>query len=303
MTDRSIVHITVDDGHRPSYRDLFARLLDLEPSTGPIRGRRFLRLVRARRVFFATVDDDYAGFLTVALLRSLLRKPTSGLFLRPLQCFRTERPIIYPMKRRVFRCLCRLPRLRLLSIIPHDIRPELREVTHYWIHDPQMWDLWVDGPPTLPDTDLSRRVEVARQGRKVMIFIGGAHLRKGFDGFAEKARAEANTTLFVSAGRVSPECAPHAERLRALGMIVEDRFVTDEEILSLYKVADLAWCRYSPDYDQASGVFGRALQTGVEPVVRSGSVLEKLLFETENDHGVRAKDWAKKSIDSLKSKI
>lgn len=59
-------------------------------------------------------------------------------------------------------------------------------------------------------------------------------------------------------------------------MLAEDRIVTDDEILRLYKVADLAWCCYAPDYDQASGVFGRALQTGVEPVVREGRVLSDI---------------------------
>lgn len=232
-------------------------------------------------MFFATIDDDYAGFIAVAILRAIQRKPTTGLFLRPLQCFRTERPIIYPMKRRAFRWLCKLPRLRLLSIIPHDIRPELAEVSNDWIHDPQMWDLWLDGPPILPDTDLSQQVDAARNGRKVMIFIGGANLRKGFDGFVARAEAEAANILFVSAGRISPDCAHLAAKLRKLGMIVEDRFVTDDEILSLYKVADYAWCCYAPDYDQASGVFGRALQTGVEPVVRKESVLADVVVSMQ----------------------
>ena len=40
--------------------------------------------------------------------------------------------------------------------------------------------------------------------------------------------------------------------------------------------ADLARCRYAPDLDQASGNFGRAIQTAVTQVVREGSVIEKL---------------------------
>jgi hypothetical protein len=271
-----VVHISIDSGHRASYRDLFARLLRMQPSTGRLRGRRFWQLVGAPHVLFATIDDDYAGFIGVAILRALRRRPTTGLFLRPMQCFRTERPIVYPMKRRVFRWLCRLPGLRLVSIIPHETRPELREVTHDWIEDPQMWDLWVDGPPALPDTDLSRRVEAARGGRRVAIFIGSANRSKDFAGFVEMAERDADSVLCVSAGRVAADCAALAARLRDLGMIVEDRFVSDDEILSLYKVADMAWCRYAPDYDQASGVFGRALQTGVEPLVRPGSVVDQM---------------------------
>lgn len=269
-----VIHITASDGHRPSYRDLFVKLLEGAPSTGPIRGRRFWHLVRADKVLFATIDDDYLGFIAVALLRAIQRKPTTGLFLRPLQCFRTERPIVYPMKRSVFRWLCKLPRLRLLSIIPHDTSPELAEVSNDWIYDPQMWDLWVEGPPVLPDTDLSRRVEAERQGRKVMIFIGAGNRIKGFPEFVAQAKEEPDKMLAIVAGRVNLEYKDLSDRLKQLGMIVEDRFVTDDEILSLYKIADLAWCRYAPDYDQASGIFGRALQTGVVPIVREGSLLD-----------------------------
>ena len=56
-------------------------------------------------------------------------------------------------------------------------------------------------------------------------------------------------------------------------MIVENPYLTDDEVLSLYGVADLAWSFY-PQRDQASGIFGRAVQAGVVPLVRSGSFLE-----------------------------
>lgn len=295
-----IVHISVSDGHHPSYRDLFSRLLAGEPSTGPIRGRRFWRLVRAHSVFFATVDADYAGFIAVALIRAALLKPTVGLFLRPLQCFRSERPIVYPVKRRIFRWLCQLPRMRLFSIIPHDIYPELREVSHDWIHDPQMWDLWLDGQPDLPETDLSRRVKVERGDRDVMIYIGAANGNKGFPELVETAKREVGKLLIVVAGRVQSEFHAIADDLRDIGMIVEDRYVSDDEILSLYRVANYAWCRYTPGYDQGSGVFGRAFQTGVSPLMRGGSFIEKLFFSRK---GASIKDMLKADIAKIRASV
>lgn len=270
----SLVHVSVEGGHRRAYADLCAGLFDLQPSVGPVLGRAFWRLVGAQRLLFATIDDDYAGFVAVALCRALTGRRTAALFLLPTQVFTDRRPILNRVKRRVFGWMLRLPGLRLVSIIPFDIRPELREVAHDWIHDPQLWDLWLAGPPVLPQTDLSRRVQAARAGRRVMVFLGRADRAKGFDQFAERAASEASETLFVSAGRVSPDCADAARRLAELGMIVEDRHVSDDELLSLYGVADLAWCQYTPVYDQASGIYGRAVQTGVTPVVRPGSFLQ-----------------------------
>jgi hypothetical protein len=36
------------------------------------------------------------------------------------------------------------------------------------------------------------------------------------------------------------------------------------------------WSCYAPDYDQASGIFGRAVQLGVPAIVRTSSYLAKL---------------------------
>lgn len=271
-----LVHISATDGHRASYRDLFVRLLNGEPSTGPIRNGRFWKLVHAQEVVFATIDDDYIGFSVVAVLRALQRKPTTGLFLRPLQCFRAERQIIYTMKRHVFRWLCKLPGLRLLSIIPHDIHPELAHVSHDWIYDPQMYDLWVEGPPNLPDTNLSQKVQRLRDNRKVVVYIGRKNRIKGFPEFVAEAHINRDTTLYVAAGLIDKEYVCDAKRLCDMGMIIENRLLTDDEVLSLYKVADFAWCKYAPDYDQASGVFGYALQCGVNPIIRQGSVISHM---------------------------
>lgn len=281
---RSLIHISNAGGHRPNYRDLFVRLLGGTPSTGPICGCRFWRLVRAPKLFLATIDDDYLGFFAVALLRAVQRKSTAGLFLRPLQCFRSERPIVYRMKRLAFRWVCKLPHLRLLSIIPHDIYPELAEVSHDWIYDPQMWDLWVDGPPILPDTDLSKYVEVQRQGREILIFVGRGSRIKGFPEFVEYVKNNTSRMICIVAGQVDSKNRKYIADLHEAGAIIQDRFVSDEEILSLYKIADYAWCRYAVDYDQASGIFGRALQAGVKPIVRAGSILDAQIIELGYDY-------------------
>jgi len=304
-----LVHISSTSGHHPSYQQLFVGLWRGAPSTGSIWSSRFWRLVAAPQVFFCTIDADYAGFIAVALLRALRRKQTAGLFLRPMQCFETRRPIMFPLKRRVFRWLCAVPGLTILSIIPHDIYPKLREVSHDWIYDPQMWDLWIDGPPVLPDTALSRRVAAERGARRVLIFIGTGNAIKGFADFAAHAAQNREELLSVVAGRVGPEYGAELAQLRSLGMIVEDRLVTDDEILSLYKVADLAWCRYAPDYDQASGVFGRALQTGVTPILRSGSLLDHIFakFSPQDDKAgpppATALAWRDRSLAELRKSL
>lgn len=278
--NKSIVHITINDGHRPSYRDLFALMHGYESSTGPILSRRMIRLVHAQHVIFATIDDDYLGFIIVAILRALLLKQTTGIFIRLLQCFRNERPIVYKLKRVVFSLLRLVPYLNIVSIIPHYLYPELADVSNDWIYDPQMWDLWVGRRNVLPITDLSRRVERLRRGRKVLIFVGVGNNAKGLDDLIQLACKEHENLLVVIAGRIEKNTAINFSSdlasLRSKHGIVEDRYVSDQEILSLYRVADFAWCYYTEQYDQASGVFGRAVQTQVMPIVREGSTMHAL---------------------------
>lgn len=64
--------------------------------------------------------------------------------------------------------------------------------------------------------------------------------------------------------------------MEALGGVVFDRMVSDEELLSLYGASDLVWSCYSPHYNQSSGIFGRAFQLGKPSLVRESSYLADL---------------------------
>ncbi len=59
------------------------------------------------------------------------------------------------------------------------------------------------------------------------------------------------------------------------GGLLIDRRLDDAELESLYVVSDVIWSCYAPEYDQASGIFGRALQLGVPVIVRRGSLLHR----------------------------
>ena len=276
-TTDPLVHANSDNGHRASYKNIFADLLGYKTSIGSMRGKNALRLISAKHLILATIDDDYFGFIFIALIRTILLRKTTGIFVRSLQCFRIDRPVVYTLKRWLFCLLRRLPALKLLSILPYEVRPELAKVTRDWIYDPQLWDLWINGQPMLlPHTSLSSRVASVSEGKSIVIFIGTASKLKGFHELAKIARFFSNRLLVVVAGQVDLECSEDARSLSELGMIIEDRYVSDDEILSLYAIADYAWCCYAESYDQASGVFGRAVQTGIVPIIRLGSVLEKL---------------------------
>ncbi|TIS63193.1 hypothetical protein [Mesorhizobium sp.] len=277
---RDYVHVSAPGGHRQFYQDLFAGLFDLEPAMGRIGPRLWLDLVRARHLLFATIDDDYAGFIAVALARSLIGRRTVGLFLRPSKCFESGR-LVYRLKRWAFRCLRHLPHLSLFTILPFKFDRRFAEVAHGWVHDPQMWDMH-DGAALIETSQLSRDVLTAAGGRAILCFLGSVRKSKGFEFLADIVSDHpdlAKDVFVVAVGRVDPACGDDCARLISAGGMVVDRFVSDDELLSLYKTCDFAWCCYEPDYDQASGIFGRSVQLGTRPIIRKGAYLEKYAQE------------------------
>ncbi len=274
LLNKRICHVFHPGAHRTPYKDLMMGIFDMEGMVGALRKRNLVDAVLARQMLFATIDGNYRDFLIVSWLRTLRGRSTVGLFvgstamLRSGDSSRRTKRLIQAL-----RLSAELSKVDIFTIIPHHICPELEAFRCDWIHDPQMWDLLVDEDTVaLPSTPLSDQVQQQRGERPVVIFVGKGSKTKGFPELVRFARAHQREVLIVTGGVVQEECAEAGAELKALGMIVENRYLTDDEVLSLYGVADFAWCYYS-GRDQASGIFGRAVQTGVVPLVKRGSFL------------------------------
>jgi hypothetical protein len=283
----SLVYVKATGGHRQSYLDTFSRLFGLAPVSGPIGPALLRRFVAADRLLFATLDENMLGFPAVAAMRSRLGRPTVGLFLRPQTCFQAGR-WYYPVKRRAFRLLRRLPGLTIATITPFDVAPHYAEVAHVGVADPQYWDLHGDdGPPRPGRTALSDDVVARAAGRRILCLVGGLSSVKGLSFLADALERHpriADGVLVVGGGRVRPQDTDITGRLEAAGAIIVDRFISDAELDSLYGIADLIWSCYAPGYDQASGIFGRAVQYGVPPIVREGSLIAAFAAANGVDH-------------------
>ena len=271
-----LIYSVTTTGHRQSYLDTLGAILALQPVSGRMSLALFRRLVAADRLLFAMLDEDMASFAAIAGARSLLGRPTAALFLRAQKCFETGR-WYYPLKRHAFRALRWLPGLTVASITPFEVTPHHAEVAHCGVFDPQYWDLHDGKTLRRPGrTPLSDEVVARAAGRSVLCAIGTLSSNKGLAFLAETLERHPRLkeqVLIVGAGSVPAEAATLAARLERAGALIVGRFISDAELESLYGVADMVWACYSPDYDQASGVFGRAVQFGAEPITRAGSVI------------------------------
>ena len=194
----------------------------------------------------------------------------------------------YPVKRRAFRLLCRVPQLTIATITPFAVSPRYAEVAHVGVFDPQYSDMH-DGATIRcpPNSPLANEVRQQAGGRSILCALGSLAGVKGLNFLAKTMEYHpkiADRTLVLCASRVSSDAVALATRLTAAGAILVNNLITDEELESLYGVADFIWACYAPEYDQASGVFGRAVQFGVTPILRKGSVLGSFASVYGIDH-------------------
>lgn len=261
-----------EHGHRGQYNAMLARLFHLR------RERFSFSLLLARApVLCPQIEAAPARFALTAMLRAMLGRRTVGLLLRPLPALE-GRSLRLRIKRLVLHTLRRAPGVQVLTIVPFSIHSGLASIAHGWIHDLQGWDMQLEvASGVMPRHHaLTETIRKAARGRAVCCAIGRQNRDKGFDRFAALHAADRDlreTMLFAFGGEVSPELGSVASAFAQQGGFALDRLVSDDELFALYAAADLVWCFYSPEYDQASGVLGRAMQLGIPVVTRARSVV------------------------------
>ncbi len=261
----------------------------------------FGSLVRAQRLLFATLDDGIITFLVVALIRMLIGKKTAGIMLRPHSCNRTG-TLAERVKYWMFRGLSKSPRVSIISIVPYSSNAQIKAVTTHWVHDPQLWDY--ANLQRNPDPDLYRAIMENADLRKTLAFVGSVTSIKGISFLAEIVQMDPGILSeihLVIAGKVAPEALEPVELLREAGAQIFDRFVSVQELEAVYDASDMIWCCYRPDYDQASGIFGRAVQFGRCPVVRESSMIDAYFPKTLVDMVSLACDDPKDAARRIRS--
>lgn len=275
--DDGIIHSVTEIGHRRSYVDTLASMLGYTPMIAPLKAATIKALLRTDSLVLATFDDAPASYAIIAFFRGLVGRKTAALFLRPQTCLRTNHSK-FRLKKSLYRIIRRLPNLTLVTITPHTWQPSFHEVSHVGTYDPQYWDFH-DGTAlrTPCETSFARELANAAGNRAIICLPGFLSREKGFGFLAEvAARPEIAQApvLLVAAGAVLPEMRSAAEGFTRAGGYLVDRELSGAEIESIYGVSDAIWACYHPQYDQASGIFGRAVQTGTPVFIRRGSLIQ-----------------------------
>ena len=276
-----------ESGHRPEYIDFCEEVL-------PGRRKRLVVAFFSKKpLLFLMVEEGVFQFFFVSMMRSLVGLKTSGLVFRAGEAIRSN-TLRHRIKCGLFRALKKKSKVRLLSIVPFFVDSKIEAICDDWVYDFQFLDkdfLMRRGERK----DIDRFVAEIRkqaQGRKVVCAIGKQDKGKGFEKFCElyaTSQSVRDRYLFVSGGRVSNNCLSFSINFEDSGGRLYNRFINDSELIALYEVSDVIWACYSPEYDQSSGVLGRAYQFGKAVLVREGAVSDRVA--TRLRMNVRRAEW------------
>jgi hypothetical protein len=278
MTRASVTILDIgggDDGHRAQYIAFLGDLFAIR------RVRLNWRvLIDPNPVLVPLIEESLGVYALVGLMRSLIGKRTAGFLFRPGPAI-SNRSARHRIKYWVLRLLRLVPRIQTLTILPFAVEPRFAEIADGWIYDPQIWDLhWPKAMSVAPSGGaLSNTIRQLAGDRTICVAVGRQDISKGFDQFTSFYAASEplrDASLFAYGGKVAQPCEDAAAEFAAMGGYAINRFIDDAELLELYGCADLVWCAYAPDYDQASGILGRAMQLGIPVVVRNGSLIQRL---------------------------
>lgn len=281
LGEARLVHFGNNEGHRREYQELFTSLFDLVPIVGRVGSRNIWALKSARSLLFGTIEDHYIGFVAVALLRAILGLPTVGIFLRPQKCFKANGTLRRTIKGWFFSGLKRVPQLSVCTIVPFAFAPHYAKVARFGVMDPHMWDKLKPATRAY-DADLASLVIEQAHGRRILAFLGSVTPIKGIEFLMSLLRQPGwpeDKIFVVVAGKVVADLEEPLQRILRSRVLVIDRTISDLELDTLYNYCDWIWACYRPDYDQASGIFGRAVQFGRVPIVRAGAQIDHIATE------------------------
>lgn len=263
-------------GHRRGYIDLFGRTCEAAGLSWRLSRSWFDVIADAAPVLVLMIEESFVGYLLAGLIRAMRGRRTVGLLFRGSEAVKGVSTKMR-IKRWVLRWLKGIAQINTLAITPFSVAPELEVVADGWIYDPQLWDL-ADGPPEASSALAGAVIEQA-QGRKIVVALGDQGVEKGFGYFCRlwiDSPELRQRSFFVCAGKVEHALAGVAQEFAAAGGYLANRFISDDELISLYGACDVVWAHYAPTYDQASGIVGRALQLGRPVIVRTGSQMVRV---------------------------
>ena len=281
-------------GHRKSYVEF------VQKEFGARTTAKKRQLLTLGPLLFLSIDDTFLLYCLVCFVRSTFGLTTSGFFLSPKSALLPKR-FRSRVKRLLLKMLKSVNSVNTFLIVPQDLDENFKNISDGWIYDFQFWDLSEKDYAEYEDYRLNnsngRHVSHlcnAKSGRFTVCSIGSQNLYKGGESFILNYVNNLEIRekyLFVVAGVISDiRISEIIGDFENCGGVVINKMLAPEELIELYASSDIVWALYPENYDQSSGIFGRAIQFGIPVVVRSESIIHKICISNDIEHIAMTKE-------------
>lgn len=256
-------------------------------------------LIDKRPVMFLMIEDSFMLYFCIAIFRSLTCRITIGLLFRPLPSI-TSSSLKLKIKRSLLHIMKRIKLITTLLIIPWYVNDKFEEISDGWIFDFQFWDisdenykLFSQSKSKQLSNKIAETIDSISHPKKIVTAIGSQDRNKGFDIFLHLYNSNLiirNNFLFIFGGKAKDEFNLEIDLFNKYGGYSLNRFISNSELQQLYASSDFIWALYSEEYNQASGIFGRALQYGIPVIVRENSIIHKISIQENIPHIALSKE-------------
>jgi hypothetical protein len=270
-------------GHRLGYLTFIAAIFE-ERAPEILFGKNckaWLRLVKSDHAFLSSADHYTIFAVSIGIFRKLLGKRTAALFIAA-ECLGYKSGVVSRLKR-TFLCFSKtIGCLQAVTITPFDFSPTLAALSRAWVYDLQFFAPNLDIDPT-PATTERPFIEQCRAetlgGLSLVMLLGNLGSLRGLGNFIQSA-SESHSIgaklTFVAAGHPDPAAKKLLSESCGPKLISLPQRIGTAGFDELFKLADLIWCYFPPNYDYNSGIFCNAVRNEKPVLIRKNSLLHDL---------------------------
>lgn len=262
MMKQIIIYSRIESGHIEAYKKFYLKLFE-QIGYIPIEKKSVGKYLWKNDIFFPSVETSIKEFTLCTFLGIFNRRIVSGIYIfRPARfgglTLKKIPSILMILYFFIIRCISNA---KVISIVSSEKAGWRAPGFSDFLEDPQLWDMY------------NGRRNSSLLPSDIILFAGHASLNKGFPVFLEVTKIAKKMECRI-VGEIQNE-------VRHLDLSTVSKYscllyVSETDLINAIENAKFIWCVYSENYDQSSGIFGRAIQLGRIPIVRKGSYLEML---------------------------
>lgn len=252
-------------GHRKEYIDFIKNHFKSYESNA------FNAVITKDTSLFLMIEENFALFCFTAFFRAICKKKTAGLLFRPKPAL-TSKLLKHKVKKIMLKFLKKFRYIGIYTISSHKIFPEYKQISNACIYDFQFYDLDKKFDSSHHSSDIDKYLNTEK---KIILSIGFQDSYKQPDKFIKLINDNRlrEKYLFVLAGK-QPNEIMDIETFKEKGGVVINDYLDESDFNFLLNKSDFLWAYYSSDYDQSSGVAGRAIQLKKQLITRKDSVID-----------------------------